>query len=120
MEKRDFDIMKNLISDVRTAYLVNNNENFRNRLFEAYQIVKSRGITTYEEFENADTGIGAFTFSEIMFFDRITDTQYKEMVDKAFFDINNSTLEYAKNPQIGDQLAKWGSIGNSEKGVSKF
>ena len=103
-----------VISDIRTYSIMSQNENYRDRLYEAYEYIKSEGIQNLDDFKSR-TGllVGAFTYSEMTIFDRIKDEEYLNVIKSALFNINNHRQEYIDNPRIGDSLARWGKLGNT-------
>lgn len=111
MEKREFET---LLNDIRTYQIMTQNENFYNRLKEAHAYLKSEGVLNYEDFANRKgLKVGAFTYTEMTIFDRFNDEEYKKIVSSGWRKITNHTQEYIDNPTIGDQLASWGTLGET-------
>ena len=105
---------RTVINDARTAYILRNNQNFRERLLEAYNYIKAQGVNTLEEFTTRrDLKVGAFTYDQITIFDRLKDEAYKEFIINAFDYVTNMTVEISKDPFFGDKLASWGTLGNT-------
>ena len=102
-----------ILEDMKTYFLMSNNENYKARLREAYDYIKAEGITTVEEF-TARKGlkVGAFTYGEITIFDRLQDKTYESFLYDAI-KIKDRYTEYAENPTYGDQLASWGTLGST-------
>lgn len=108
------DTAKTVISDIKTYNLLIKNENYKERLLEAYEYTKERGFTTYEEFSTAkDNKVGAFTYNEITVFDRLADEEYKNVIATAPFKMDELIERNAKDPQYGDKLASWGTLGKT-------
>lgn len=106
MEKK----IKLVLEDIKTYYMIKNNENFKERLFEAYILVKENQIKSYEEFENCKLGIGAFTYSQITIFDRISNENYRVLLSQHLLSmagLDNMAKDY------GDRLASFGTIGKT-------
>lgn len=111
MEKNE---LETLLIDIRTYEIMTHNENYYNRLKEAYLYLKSEGILNYEDFSNRKgLKIGAFTYFEMTIFDRLKNEEYKKIVSSAWSKITNHTQEYIKDSTIGDQLASWGTLGKT-------
>lgn len=113
----DKGMVRTVLSDIKTAYLVYNNPNYSERLREAYDYIKAQGITSLKDFESREgLSIGAFTYDEITIFDRIdNDNEYLNMLLMAF----SGMAEYnarAGNPTYGDELARWGNLDNAQGG----
>jgi len=105
---------KTFISDIRTYRIMSGNENYAERLKEAYLELKRLNVNDFEDFSTReDLKVGAFTYQEITVFDRIGSKEYQEVLNDAWFDIHNQTEEYRNNPNIGDQLASWGTLGKT-------
>ena len=89
---------------------ISKNENYKERLLEAYYILKQNNINSKDKFENSDIGIGAFTYQEITIFDRLRNEDYSRAL-AAFYielkEIDNLSKDY------GDELASWGKIGKT-------
>ena len=108
--------VKQIISDIRTYTIMTQNENYYERLLEAYQYIQKMGLDNLEKFKTAkDNQVGAFTFDEITIFERLKNNQYKEIIASALFDINNSLEESINNSHLGDDLASWGTLGYTPK-----
>lgn len=108
----DNNLAKLVIKDIRTYSILSRNENYKERLREAYDYTKSIGVTSVEEFTTRqDIKVGAFEYDEITIFDRIVDPEYTKLLASALFNINNSREAYIDNPRIGDELASWGTLG---------
>ncbi len=105
---------KTVISDIRTYNILTKNENYKERLYEAYEYIKERGFDTYEKFSTAtDNKVGAFTYTEITIFDRLKNDEYRETIANAPFIIDTLTQKAIDNPQYGDTLASWGTLGET-------
>lgn len=108
--------VKQVISDIRTYSILSRNENYKTRLYEAYEYLKKENVNSLEEFRKRDDLlIGAFTYDEITIFDRIKDQNYLKEISSAIFNINNNREEYINNPNIGDDLASFGRLGYTPK-----
>ena len=108
---------KTVLSDVKTAYLLWENENYKNRLREAYNYLKAEGINSLEDFNNREgLKVGAFTYEEMTIFDRIdNDREYLMMLLSTFHICSElQTQKNAKNPTYGDELASWGTLNNTQ------
>lgn len=102
------------LRDMRTYRILRSNNNYRERLLEAYNELKRRGINSLEEFAlSQDLIIGAFGYDEITIFDRIARSEYIELLTGAWDDLHNLTEEYINDPHIGDKLASWGTLGET-------
>lgn len=103
-----------IISDIRTFNILKNNDNYRERLHEAYTYLKSEGINSLEDFlSRKGLLIGAFTYDEITIFDRIKDESYYHSLETSLGTINNQMNEYVNDPHIGDRLASFGKLGKT-------
>lgn len=91
------------------------NQNYYDRLLEAYNAIKEAGINTLEQFMTKENifPLEAFTYYEITIFDRIKDEEYKRSINDAWFEINNHTQEYINDKYIDNRLASWGKLGNT-------
>jgi len=56
---------------------------------------------------------GAFSYYEISIFDRIADSEYVKKLSHTWASLHNQTEEYINDPQIGDKLASWGTLGET-------
>lgn len=103
-----------VIKDIRTIQLMERNENYRERLYEAYVFLKRKqnGELTEQE---SKLSIGAFNQYEITIFDRISDKDYLNAISIGLFTITNRLEEWIKNKHIGDDLASWGTLGSTPK-----
>ena len=105
---------KTVISDIRTYNILTRNKNYKERLFEAYEYIKERDFDTYEKFSTAtDNKVGAFTYTEITIFDRLEDKEYRDVIATAPFLMDDITKKAIDNPQYGDTLASWGTLGST-------
>ncbi len=106
---------KTVIKDIRTYHIMMSNQNYYDRLLEAYNAIRFAGISSLEEFTSKDNvvPVGAFTYYEITIFDRIKDEEYKRALESAWYEIQSRTQEYIDDPEIGDRLASWGKLGNT-------
>lgn len=107
--------MKNIdliLKDAITYAKMNKDDNYKERLLEAYYVLRKKHIKNLEEFQNTDTGIGAFNYEEITIFDRLVNEDYSRAL--ASFYIELKGLEnMPKN--FGDLLASYGTIGKIQK-----
>ena len=117
MNLADKNMANQLIRDIRLAKIVKENENYNARLYEAYLRVKELNINTKDEFtaRKKESGIGTFSFEEIMFYDRILDLDYKKLVTTGWDTIHDLTEAIIKTPDIGDRLASYGTLGKTNK-----
>ena len=101
---------KQLLQDAKNYIMICENDNYKDRLLEAYYLLKKNNINDSETFNNSNLGIGAFSYFDIMIFDRISDENYKAMLS-AF------RLEIMSIPNLsddyGDKLASYGTIGKT-------
>ena len=102
--------VKQVLEDAKTFMLIGINENYKERLYEAYLVLKKSNIKTYEEFETSSLGIGAFTYNQITIFDRIKDEKYYAALSSHVIEIKG--LSNLPN-DYGDRLASWGTIGDT-------
>ena len=106
--------VKTVVSDIRTAYILSKNNNYKERLYEAYEYLKQENVESLEDFESRKgLKIGAFTYYEVTIFDRLKDEEYKKIITNAFHNVNN--IECVNNPSYGDDLASWGTLGYTPK-----
>ena len=106
-------LLEVILEDMKTYFLMNNNENYKARLREAYDYVKAQGITTVEDFTSRQgLSVGAFTYGEITIFDRLQDNEYQAFLYEAI-STKEKYKEYAGDSTYGDQLASWGKLGNT-------
>lgn len=106
--------VKTIISDISTIHLIHGNPNYAKRLYEAYKYLKSNNINSLKDFKSSDNlKIGAFTYEEITIFDRIKDEEYAAIISSGFGQIKSHIDAYKDNPNIGDLLASWGTLGST-------
>ncbi|MBR5662520.1 MAG: hypothetical protein IKX00_02570 [Bacilli bacterium] len=109
MENKEF--AKQLIKDIRTFYIMTRNDNYKDRLLEAYKYLKEVGVTSLEDFKTRKgLKIGAFEYDEITIFDRIQDEEYKNIISNGYYEIS-SIEDIVNDKTYGDQLASWGTLG---------
>lgn len=103
-----------VIQDIRTIQLMERNENYRERLYEAYVFLKRKqnGELTEQE---SKASIGAFNHHELTIFDRISDKEYLTAISMGLSTITNGLEEWVNNKHIGDDLASWGTLGSTPK-----
>ncbi len=112
----DIEFAKTIVNDIRTYQIMEQNQNYRDRLYEAYLHIKDMGVETLDDFRTRKgLLLGAFNYYEVTIFDRITDKDYLEVISNAMFTINNCLKDYIENPTIGDSLASWGKLGYTPK-----
>ena len=105
---------KQVIKDIRTFYIMSANENYKDRLFEAYEYLKSEGVQSLEDFQTRKgLKVGAFEYTEITIFDRIKDEEYKNVLRDGFYSLTSGLDEIVNDKTYGDQLASWGTLGNT-------
>ena len=98
-----------VISDIKTYYIMSNNQNYMDRLFEAYEYIKKERINTYQKFITSESFIvGLFDYYEITIFDRIKNEEYKQLIKDSWEIIHKDTDRYIDNPNIGDELLGYG------------
>jgi len=98
-----------VISDIKTYHIMSNNQNYMDRLFEAYEYIKKEKINTYQKFITSDNFIvGLFDYYEITIFDRLKNEEYKKLINDSWQIIHKNTDEYIKNPTVGYELASYG------------
>lgn len=109
---------KIVISDIKTYQIMSNNKNYADRLFEAYQYVKSKKLNTLQKFmEYPDNLVGLFSYQEITIFDRLKDEEYSQIIKESWQTIHRDIDDYIKEPNIGDTLASYGRLGYTPKRV---
>ena len=109
-------MLDRFIQDVKTYNVMIRNDNYRARLLEAYNYLKNEGVRSLEDFNNRDgLLVGAFTYDEITIFDRIGDPEYSKKLIGAYDTITVGVASYVNNPNIGDELASWGKLGETPK-----
>lgn len=99
-----------VLQDVKIYMMISSNENYKERLLEAYYVLKENNVNDLETFTKSNLGIGAFSYSEITIFDRIKDTKYLTMLSSfrlELLGILNLSKDY------GDKLASYGTIGKT-------
>ena len=100
--------------DKVTYYGIMHNENYASRLKEAYSYLKFLGINTLEEFTTREgLNVGAFTYDEITIFDRIKNEEYCKVLAGPIDENDYRFLQIKDNPNLGDQLASWGTLGKT-------
>ena len=100
--------------DKVTFFGLKNNENYALRLNEAYNYIKSFGISSYADFEKKEgLKIGAFTYEEITIFDRIADPKYRDSLMGPVDENDPRVMALKGNPNYGDSLASWGTLGET-------
>ena len=107
-------MLDRFIQDVKTYNVMIRNENYKARLVEAYNYLRQEGIRSLEDFNSRDDLlVGAFTYEEMTIFDRLGDGEYAKKLITAYDVITEQTQAYIKNPNIGDELASWGRLGET-------
>lgn len=101
---------KVLLEDIKTYIKITNNQNYKERLLEAYNLLNENSIENFEEFNDSKLGIGAFTYNEITIFDRLKDEKYNSILSSYVLELS-SLSNLPKD--LGDRLASWGTIGNT-------
>ena len=105
-----------LVADLWTYYGIQRNQNYSDELRDAYDEVKENGITSLEEFLKAKhLKIGRFGYDEITIFDRLEEDEYLKLLSDAISDFSNRVKAYNTKPDYGDELASWGTLGNTPK-----
>lgn len=99
-----------ILNDAITYIKMQKSESYKRRLNEAYMILKQKGINGYEEFEKSNTGIGAFTYTEITIFDRIKNEDYYRALSSFYLEVGTA-IETKEN--LGDMLASYGTVGET-------
>ena len=98
-----------VISDIKTYHIMTNNQNYMDRLFEAYKYLKKEKINTHQKFILSENFIvGVFDYYEITIFDRIKNEEYKTLIKDSWEFIHKDTDRYIENSTIGDELASYG------------
>lgn len=117
MDFSEIDNYKLFLSDIRTARIVSNNDNFNERLYEAYLRIKELDIKTKKEYisRKKEAGIGSFAYEEITFYERILDSNYKKLVFSSWDTIHDLTDKMIEAKDIGDRLASTGTLGKINK-----
>lgn len=115
MEEKNIQFANALIKDVRTYMLMSGNQNYRERLKEAYDHVKSIGIKDYNDFNTReDLLVGAFGYDEITIFDRLKNNEYYNTLANAASSLNVQTIKpLIDDKTYGDKLASWGKLGKT-------
>lgn len=113
-----------IVSDLETYTVMVQNENYSERLKEAYDYIKSVGVKDLEDFRTREgLLVGAFTYDEITIFDRLQDENYRSVIARASSKLTGQSLQdKINNPNLGDNLASWGKLGytpNREKLISE-
>ena len=103
---------KIVISDIKTYYIMSNNQNYFDRLFEAYKYIKKEKLNTYQKFITSDNNIvGLFSYEEITIFDRLKNSRYSELIKCSWSELHRDIEESIGNPSLGDDLASYGRLG---------
>lgn len=99
-----------ILRDAITYIKIIKNSNYKERLLEAYHLLKDNGIKSYDQFKNNKLGIGAFTYTEITIFDRLNDENYMSLL--ASFAIEIDGIENLPK-DYGDVIASYGTVGRT-------
>ncbi len=99
-----------VLKDIVTFIKIQQNENYKERLIEAYYELQNYNINSAKELENSNTGIGAFTYAELTIFDRLADEEYYRIISSFIIELN-SALNIPED--YGDILASYGTIGDT-------
>ena len=101
-----------VISDIKTYQIMSNNQNYADRLFEAYKYIKKEKLNTKEKFITSDKNIvGLFSYYEITIFDRLRNKEYCELIKNSWFELHHDIEPNINNPNLGDELASYGRLG---------
>ena len=109
----DIEFVNTLVRDIGTYMVMSRNSNYKERLKEAYDYIKSINIKDYEDFKSReDLLVGAFGYDEITIFDRLKDDEYKKVLLNAisYLDINR-IKRLIDSKTLGDYLASYGELG---------
>lgn len=109
----DAKFLNYIARDFTTYTILTKNQNYKDRLLEAYNYIKAEGVTSVEDFTTRKgLKVGAFEYDEITIFDRLSDKEYEKLLNDTLsqFEIRK---DYLTTPDIGDQLASWGTLGNT-------
>ena len=99
-----------ILNDALTYIKISNNDNYKERLLEAYYLVKEHGIHSRQEYDRSNLGIGAFKYSEITIFDRLLDEDYSRSLAQFYI----KSKEIRNMPKdFGDKLASYGTVGKT-------
>ena len=106
-----------VVRDVETYSVMSQNENYSERLKEAYDYIKSVGIKDVGDFKTREgLLVGAFSWDEITIFDRLQNPEYMEAIRHgSILMTSKSFQDKINNPTLGDDLASWGKLGNTPK-----
>ena len=105
-----------VISDIKTYQIMSNNQNYADRLFEAYKYIKKEKLNTYQKFITSDNNIvGLFSYYEITIFDRLKDSEYCELIKGSWGELHRYMEQNIKNQNLGDELASYGRLGYTPK-----
>ena len=106
-----------VVRDVETYSVMSQNENYSERLKEAYDYIKSVGIKDVEDFKTREgLLVGAFSWDEITIFDRLQNPEYMEAIRHGSISMTSKSFQdKINNPTLGDDLASWGKLGNTPK-----
>ena len=99
-----------ILKDAITYVKLSKNANYKERLLEAYQLLKENNIDTKEKFETSNLGIGAFTYSEITIFDRLNDEEYSRALAACYMELRSTEN---MSHDYGDMLASYGTVGKT-------
>ena len=104
--------LKLALQDIRTYRIMTQNENYKERLLEAYKYVKDMGIDSFYTYASTRHDVGAFSYAEITIFDRLNDPEYYSVIANGYNMMDMGIEEWINNPHIGDDLASYGKLGN--------
>ena len=105
-----------VISDIKTYQIMSNNQNYTDRLFEAYKYIKKEKLNTYQKFITSDNNIvGLFSYYEITIFDRLKNPEYYKLIKNSWRVLHHDIEQNIKNPNLGDELASYGRLGYTPK-----
>lgn len=104
--------LKDFVKDIETQIKVNNNSNYKERLLESYQVIKY-DLKDKETFEKSNVKIGAYTYQELTFFERMNNEKYAQLITSSAWDMISAYKTSISTPDLGDKLSSFGNIGKT-------
>lgn len=101
---------KSLLKDIKTYIMITCNNNYKERLLEAYYWIKENNICDLNSFLNNNIDIGSFDYEEITIFDRLKDESYNALLCSFYLELKS--IQNLSN-DYGDMVASFGIIGKT-------
>ena len=104
--------LKDFVKDIETQIKISNNPNYKERLLETYQVIKF-DLKDVETFKKSDVKIGAYTYQELTFLERMNNEKYAQLITSSALEMVSAYKTSIGTPDLGDKLSSFGNIGNT-------